>query len=150
MTQHIEDGFARGVVTGTVCVDLSETYDTINHKLLLNKIYRMTYDAKFTDLIGNMFYNRRYIFELNGLPQGSVLSSVLFNIYRNDQPVQHNTRSLIYADDLCITKQDASIDKTESPISANYIILANTMLDTTSVPTLKDTDMRIPYLKWRR
>ena len=40
LKQHIEDGFERAVVTGTVFVDLSATYDIIRHKLLLNKIYR--------------------------------------------------------------------------------------------------------------
>ena len=28
LTQHIEDGYERGVVTGTVFVDLSAAYDT--------------------------------------------------------------------------------------------------------------------------
>ena len=60
LTQHIEDGYERGVVTGTVFVDISAAYDTISHKLLLNKIYRMTSDIKFTYLIGNMLSNRRY------------------------------------------------------------------------------------------
>ena len=115
LTQHIEDGYERGVVTGTVFVDLSAAYDTISHKLLLDKIYRMTSDIKFTDLIGNMFSNRRYFVELNGqksrwrnqknyLPQGSVLSHVLFNIYTNDQPIHKDTRSFIYADDLSILR----------------------------------------------
>ena len=66
LTQHIEDGYERGVVTGTVFVDISAAYDTISHKLLLNKICRMTSDIKFTDLIGNMLSNRRYFVELNG------------------------------------------------------------------------------------
>ena len=30
LTQHIEDGYERGVVTGTVFVDISAAYDTIN------------------------------------------------------------------------------------------------------------------------
>ena len=33
---------------------------------------------------------------------GSVLSPVLFNVYTNEQPVHNETRSFIYADDLCI------------------------------------------------
>ena len=66
LTQHIEDGYERGVVTGTVFGDLSAAYDTISHKRLLNKIDRMTSDIKFTDLIGNMLSNRRYFVELNG------------------------------------------------------------------------------------
>ena len=129
LTQHIEDGYERGVVTGTVFVDLSAAYDTISHKLILNKIYRMTSDIKFTDLIGNLFSNRRYFVELNGqksrwrnqkngLPQGSVLSPVLFNIYTNDQPIHKDTRSFSYADDLCIATQDASFEKTQSTLSA--------------------------------
>ena len=41
----------------------------------------------------------------NGLPQGSVLSTILFNIYTNDQPNHDLTRNFIYADDMYITDQ---------------------------------------------
>ena len=34
-----------------------------------------------------------------------VFTPTLFNIYTNDQPILDGTRSIIYADDLCITAQ---------------------------------------------
>ena len=41
-TQHIEDGFEKRLVTGVVFVDLSAAYDTVNHRILMTKIYQMT------------------------------------------------------------------------------------------------------------
>ena len=42
LTQHIEDGFERGQITGAVFVDLSAAYDTVNHRRLLAKVLEMT------------------------------------------------------------------------------------------------------------
>ena len=52
-----KDGYKNSLTTGTVCVDLSAAYDTLNHRLLQTKLYGMTEDAEFTKLIGNMMSN---------------------------------------------------------------------------------------------
>ena len=99
----------KSLTTGTAFVDLSAAYDTVNHILLLIKLYGMTGDAEFTKLIGSMMKYRRFYVETNGkksrwrnkkngFSQGSVLSPVLFNVYKNDQHVHNETRSFIYAD----------------------------------------------------
>ena len=50
------------------------------------------------------------------MPQGSVLSPTLFNIYTNDQAVHGGTRSFIYADDLCTTAQFPTFSQVENTI----------------------------------
>ena len=54
----------------------------------------------------------------NGLTQGSVLAPMLFNIYTNDQPIHADTRSFIYADDLCIASQGNDFNGIEASLTS--------------------------------
>ena len=53
-----QDGYEKCLTTGTVFVELSAAYDTVNLKVLLTKLYGMTEDAEFTKLIGSMMSNQ--------------------------------------------------------------------------------------------
>ena len=99
----------------------------MNHRLLIQKLYNITQDSALCRVIQNLLSNRRFYVDLNnersrwrlqknGLPQGSVLSYIFFNIYTNDQPIHDGTRSFIYANDLCITAQYPTFTEVEDTI----------------------------------
>ena len=66
LTQYIEDGYEKSLTTSTVFVNLSAEYDTVNHRLLLTKLYGVTEDAEFTKPIRSMMCNGLFYAELNG------------------------------------------------------------------------------------
>ena len=124
LLQHIEDGFEKRLVMGAVFVNLSAAFDIVNHCILMTKIYQMTNDKAITTLLGNLPKNRifyvvlnekksRWRQQQNGLPQGSVLALLLYNIYTNDQPTVERISRFIYADDLCIASQESSFEAVE-------------------------------------
>jgi len=51
MCQYIKDGYKNKKLTGVAFVNLSAVYDTVNHNLLLKKIYEYTNYAPCTSNI---------------------------------------------------------------------------------------------------
>ena len=55
LTQHIEDGYQNRMITGAAFVDLSAAYDTINHRILIHKIFNTIRDSPLCRVIQNMY-----------------------------------------------------------------------------------------------
>ena len=115
------------MLTGAAFVDLSAAYDTVNHRILIQKLYNTIQDSQlfidFQNMLSKIIFyvkmsneRSRWRKQKNGLPQGSVLSAILFNIYTNDQPIHDGTRNFIYTDDLCVTAQYSSFTEVETAI----------------------------------
>ena len=129
LTQHIEDGFETGKITGIVLVDHSAAYDTVNHRRLLEKVYNMRRDYRLMGMLRTLLENRSFFVEVggkrsrwrsqrNGLPQGRVIAPLLFNVYTNDQPIHTGTRSFVYVDDLAVTTQNTDFAPIEDTLTS--------------------------------
>ncbi|UYV60390.1 hypothetical protein LAZ67_1001022 [Cordylochernes scorpioides] len=135
LTTTIEDGFQKKLKTGAVFVDLTAAYDTVWREGLLYKLSKIINCKNIIKLINNFLTNRKITVHLNnkksrprtlnnGLPQGSVLAPLLFNVYTSDIPTT-NSQNFLYADDIALLHQEQSFSTLEQILNEDLKKLEN-------------------------
>ena len=127
LTNFIEQGFQRRLKTGVVFIDLTAAYDTIWRRGLVYKLMKVIACRSVCDFIMTMLSDRRIQVNLNGetsrwyklqngLPQGSTLSCILYNLYVHDLP-KSKARKFLYADDKAYAFQAKKFEKRSTTLT---------------------------------
>ena len=110
-TLHVMSSLDKQEHSLSVFLDMSKAFDTIDHTILLNKLNHYGVRGVALDCFRSYLSNRKQFVNLKdtksdirdvccGVPQGSVLGSLLFIIYANGLPKAIKySKCILFADD---------------------------------------------------
>ena len=95
-------------------LDLRKAFDTINHRILLQKLNYYGFRGQCHEYLKSYFKDRRQYVYLNGhsseekpvisgVPQGSILGPLCFSLFINDLPKAVDADTVLFADDAAFT-----------------------------------------------
>lgn len=120
-TNYLANNMMRGGVIHAIYMDLAKAFDRINHAFLIRKLRAFPISTCLISLIQSYLSNRKQIVCLYGeksecitpqssVPQGSILSPLLFALFINDMPELIKTNILLFADDIKLFSKISSLD----------------------------------------
>ena len=116
--------------------DLQKAFDTMNHEIILGKLYAIGFSEKTVARFKSYLSDRAFKVNINnhfsdlsktscGVPQGSIVDSLLFLLYVNDMPKAVHSDLLLYADDSGLPFQHKDVNTIEHQLNKEILLNIN-------------------------
>uniref|UniRef100_A0A3P8TK54 Reverse transcriptase domain-containing protein n=1 Tax=Amphiprion percula TaxID=161767 RepID=A0A3P8TK54_AMPPE len=136
LTEEIKSRLDGGGVVGAVFLDLRKAFDTVNHKVLINKLSQFCLHENTINGIQSYLCDRQQCVTVNnetsplqvcsiGVPQGSILGPLLFTLYINDLPNSCNAKIIMYADDTVVYTHGDTVEEVAQKLTIEMRKVSN-------------------------
>ena len=137
LNNWVLESMDEGKVTGLLFIDISKAFDSLKHKVLLHKLEHLGLSERSLRWFRSYLANRQQSVLINGelseshtitlgVPQGSILVPLLFNVYINSLPnAVKKTRMILYADDAVLFCDASTRQELQIALEHEFIKISN-------------------------